>query len=433
MDRVAMRRVGPATPMGRMMREYWIPASLSSELVAGGAPVRLLLMGEKLLGFRDGAGRVGVMDHRCPHRGTSLFYGRNEKDGLRCAYHGWKFDVEGHCLDQPNVVDRDKTLDTTPARAYKAADRNGLIWVYMGGRAVPPPLPEFGPMQFPGDQLVIAASLARCNWLQALEGAIDNSHTGFLHRTDLENRLKRSGDSPDTELLRYFLACLNPEIESLDSDWGTMYGNKRPARPGAAYWRVGHFIFPFWSVPTPGPFGRDVQMLGWIPMDDTHTFHISLRWTGNDSGPRAQESAIIETLPNTTDWLGRWIPAANNENDYAMDRAAQLRGDSFTGIQRIPNQDRMAYESMGEMCDYDAEHLKSSDLMISRTRRRVFAAAEAYERDGTLPPGVDDPSVCKGARGGDYLAREHLNFIDSYREQMRRIEASEGKNPVTTT
>ena len=423
MDRVAMRRVGPGTPMGRMIREYWIPAATSTELVAGGAPVRILLLGEKLIGFRDGSGRVGIMDHRCPHRGTSLFFGRNEKDGLRCVYHGWKFDIEGQCLDQPNVVDRDKALDKAPARSYKAVDRNGLIWVYMGPRAVPPPLPDFGPMQFPAEQLVIAVSQARCNWLQALEGAIDNSHTGFLHRSDLENRLKRGGDGPDTELLRYFLACPNPEIEALDAPWGTMYGNKRPARPDTAYWRVGHFVFPFWSVPTPGPFGKDMQILGWVPMDDTHTFHISLRWAGNYRGPRAQESAIIETLPNTTDWFGRWIPAANAENDYLIDRTAQLRGESYTGIARIPNQDRMAHESMGEMCDYDFEHLKSSDLMISRTRRRVFAAAEALENDGTLPPGVDDPAIFNGARGGDYLAPDDMVFLDSYREQMQRVSA----------
>ncbi len=421
MDRTTMRRVGPQTPMGSMMREYWIPAALSSELVAGGAPVRLLLMGEKLIGFRDGAGRVGVMDHRCPHRGTSLFFGRNESDGLRCVYHGWKFDTEGRCLDQPNVVERDKALDKTPARSYRATDRNGLIWVYMGPRALPPPLPDFGPFQFAGEELVIAASQARCNWLQALEGAIDNSHTGFLHRSELEVRLQRGGDGPGTELLRYFLACPNPEIETLDTDWGTMYGNRRSARPGSAYWRVGHFVFPFWSVPTPGPFGKDHQILGWIPMDDTHTFHISLRWAGNDRGPRAQESAIIETLPNATDWLGRWIPVANDGNDYSMDRAAQLSGASYTGIKRIPNQDRMAYESMGEMSDYDVEHLKSSDLMISRTRRRVFAAAEAHERDGTLPPAVDHPALCAAARGGDYLAAEDLSFIDSYREQMGQL------------
>jgi phthalate 4,5-dioxygenase len=421
MDRTMLRRVGPDTPMGRMMREYWIPAATSAELVAGGAPVRILIMGEKLIGFRDAAGRVGMMDHRCPHRGTSLFFGRNEKDGLRCVYHGWKFDTEGNCLDQPNVVERDKTLEKSPARAYKAVDRNGLIWVYMGPRAVPPPLPDFGPFRFPAEELVIAVTQARCNWLQALEGAIDNSHTGFLHRTEIEARLKRGGDGPETELLRYFLACPNPEIEVADSPWGTMYGNRRPGRPGQAYWRVGHFVFPFWTVPTPGPFGKDVQMLGWVPMDDTHTFHISLRWAGNDRGPRAQESAIVETLPNTTGWLGRWVPVANADNDYNMDRAAQLEGESYTGIKRIPNQDRMAYESMGEMGDYDVEHLKSSDLMISRTRRRVFAAAEAYQRDGTLPPAVDEPAVCARARGGDYLAPEELNFVQSYAEQMKQV------------
>jgi phthalate 4,5-dioxygenase oxygenase subunit len=423
MDRTEMRRVGPGTPMGRLMREYWIPAALSSELEAGGAPVRILLLGEKLIGFRDGAGRVGVMDHRCPHRCASLFFGRNEKDGVRCVYHGWKFDVEGRCLEQPNVPLRDQAPDKAPARAYKAADRNGLIWVYMGQRTVPPPLPDFGPMKFPAEDLVIAASQVRSNWLQAMEGAIDNSHTGFLHRTDLENRLKRGGDGPETELLRYFLAEPAPEIEAVDTEWGTMYGNKRPGRPGGAYWRVGHFLFPCWSIPTAGPIGQDLQMLGWFPMDDTHTFHISVRWKGNYAGARAQESAIIDTQPNTTDWYGRWVPIANSSNDYLIDRAGQLRGESMTGIQRIPTQDRMANESMGEMVDYDFEHLKTSDLMISRTRRRLFAAAEALQRDGTLPPGIDQPGIFNGARGGDYLAAESQGLLESYRKEIERISA----------
>jgi phthalate 4,5-dioxygenase oxygenase subunit len=423
MDRVALRRVGPGTAMGGLMREYWMPAAKSSELVAGGAPVRILLLGEQLIGFRDGSGRVGVMDHRCPHRGTSLFFGCNEKDGLRCVYHGWKFDVEGKCLDQPNVPVRDRAPDKAAARAYKAVDRNGLIWVYMGSRAVPPPLPAYGPLKYPGDQLVVALAQTRCNWLQALEGAIDNTHTGFLHKSDIQTRLKKGGDGPETELLRYFLSDPCPEIEAVDTDWGTMYGIRRPGRPGSSYWRVGHFLFPCWSIPSAGPFGKDMQMLGWIPMDDTHTLHISMRWAGNDQGPRAQQSGGVETLPNTTDWLGRWIPVANSSNDYNMDREAQLSGESFTGIQRIPTQDRMANESMGEMCDYDLEHLKSSDLMISRTRRRVFAAAEAHQRDGSVPAGVDDPDVFNGARGGDYLAPERLGFAETYQARMRQLGA----------
>jgi phthalate 4,5-dioxygenase len=424
MDRTEMRRVGPGTPVGKLMREYWIPAGLSAELVAGGSPVRFLLLGEKLIGFRDAAGRVGVMDHRCPHRCASLFFACNEKDGLRCVYHGWKFDVEGKCMDQPNVPLRDRNPERTPARAYRAVDSHGLIWVYMGSRSVPPPLPNYGPFAYPADELVIAPGLTSCNWLQALEGAIDNSHTGFLHKTNLEQRLKRGGDTPETELLRYFIACPAPEIEATDSEWGTMYGNKRPSRPGQAYWRVGHYLFPCWSIPTAGPFGQDRQILGWVPMDDTHTMHYSIRWKGNDKGPRAQESGAVDTLPNTTDWLGRFRPVANHANDYLIDRDAQIRGEHFTGIERIPSQDRMAAESMGEISDHDFEHLKSSDLMISRTRRRVFAAAEALVRDATVPPGVDTPGAFNGALGGDYLAPENLGFLESYREQMERSNAA---------
>jgi phthalate 4,5-dioxygenase oxygenase subunit len=422
MDRTELRRVGPGTPMGRLMREYWLPAAVSTELVAGGAPVRLLVLGEKLIGFRDASGRVGVMDQRCPHRCASLFFGANEKDGLRCAYHGWKFDVEGRCMEQPNVPLRDRNPEKTPAKAYKAVDKAGLIWVYMGSRSVPPPLPDYGPFAHPGDELVIAPGLTSCNWLQALEGAIDNSHTGFLHRTNLERRLKAGGNGPETELLRYFLACPNPETEALDTEWGTMYGNKRPGRPGEAYWRVGHFVFPCWAIPTPGPLGKDLQILAYVPMDDTHTMHISIRWRGNYAGARAQESGAVETLPNTTDWYGRFRPAANHTNDYQMDREAQVRGEHNTGIERIPSQDRMAAESMGEMSDHDFEHLKTSDLMISRTRRRLFNAAEVLVRDGTVPPGVDNPRVANGARGGDYLADEKLGFAETYREQLEKIE-----------
>src|SRR5215468_10720231 len=140
-----LTRVGPGTVMGELMRQYWIPAAMSSELKRDGAPLRLMLLGEKLIAFRDSAGRVGVMDHRCPHRCASLFLGRNEAGGLRCVYHGWKFDAEGNCVDMPSVpVDRD-FKDKVRAKAYRVAERNGLIWVYMGDRATAPPLPAIEP------------------------------------------------------------------------------------------------------------------------------------------------------------------------------------------------------------------------------------------------------------------------------------------------
>ena len=179
-------RVGPGTAMGELMRHYWLPAAMSSELERDGAPMRLMLLGEKLIAFRDSAGRVGVMDHRCPHRCASLFLGRNEEGGIRCVYHGWKFDVDGNCLDMPNVPPHQDFKDKVKAKAYKAAERNGLVWVYMGERAEAPPLPEIEATLLPESEVQITFVQRECNWLQALEGDIDTSHFGFLHVGSVE-------------------------------------------------------------------------------------------------------------------------------------------------------------------------------------------------------------------------------------------------------
>ena len=176
-----LTRVGPGTPLGTLMREDWVPALLSSELVADGAPVRLRLLGENLIGFRDTSGRVGIMDHRCPHRCASMFFGRNEENGLRCAYHGWKFDVDGNCLDMPNVPKHQAFPQKVKAKAYPSVERNGLVWTYMGAREVPPPMPCFEAAMLPVEQMNLFMVQRECNWLQALEGDVDTSHFGFLH------------------------------------------------------------------------------------------------------------------------------------------------------------------------------------------------------------------------------------------------------------
>ena len=177
---VELTRVGPGTAMGELMRCYWIPAALSSELERDGAPVRLMLLGEKLIAFRDSAGRVGVMDHRCPHRCASLFLGRNEEGGIRCVYHGWKFDVAGNCVDMPSLPPPG-FKEKVKAKAYKVVERAGVVWVYMGARAEAPPLPAFEILDMPEDEIRVSFIQRDCNWLQALEGEIDTSHFGFLH------------------------------------------------------------------------------------------------------------------------------------------------------------------------------------------------------------------------------------------------------------
>jgi phenylpropionate dioxygenase-like ring-hydroxylating dioxygenase large terminal subunit len=223
-----LTRVGRGTPMGQFIRQFWIPASLSSELVADGPQMRLMLLGEKLIAFRDTGGRVGIMDHRCPHRLSSLFLGLNEDHGIRCAYHGWKFDVDGNCLDQPNLPDKNKYPAGVKATAYKTIERGGLVFVYMGERAVAPPLPEIDAItcEQPDDRN-IALTQRDCNWLQALEGDIDTSHLGFLHAGHID-----ASKMDPKDAATYTVLNKAPRINVSEMPFGTMYSAQRDAMEG---------------------------------------------------------------------------------------------------------------------------------------------------------------------------------------------------------
>ena len=179
-DNELLCRVGPGTPMGALMREYWLPAFVPSELAdPDGAPVRMRLLGENLIAFRITSGKYGLMAHSCPHRGASLFFGRNEEEGIRCVYHGWKFDVQGNCVDMPNEPAESDFKTKIKATAYPCVERNGIVWTYMGPRETPPPLPDWLPNLDADCQVWMR--LQESNWLQALEGDIDTVHAFFLH------------------------------------------------------------------------------------------------------------------------------------------------------------------------------------------------------------------------------------------------------------
>ena len=182
-DSEELTRVGAGTVMGEFMRQYWIPAIKSGELQRDGAPIRLMLLGEKLIAFRDSSGRVGVMQHQCPHRCASLFLGRNEEDGIRCIYHGWKFDVTGRCVDLPNSPEGDTYKDKVRIKAYPAVDAGDLIWAYMGPAEKQPPFPEFEWTKLPKSHRYVTKFVEQCNYLQAMEGDYDPSHARFLHST----------------------------------------------------------------------------------------------------------------------------------------------------------------------------------------------------------------------------------------------------------
>jgi phthalate 4,5-dioxygenase len=209
-----LTQTGPGTVMGELMRQYWIPAALSSELATDGAPLRLMLLGERLIAFRDSMGKIGVMDHRCPHRGASLFLGRNEQGGIRCIYHGWKFDVAGTCLDMPNVIPQQDFKHKVKAKAYQAVERAGVVWVYMGSRAEAPPLPALEILDVPADEVQVSFVQRDCNYLQALEGDIDTSHFGFLHAGHVEPH-----ELADEDPFRHNVTSRAPEYQIADTEW----------------------------------------------------------------------------------------------------------------------------------------------------------------------------------------------------------------------
>ncbi len=415
-DSEILTRVGPGTPMGNLMRHYWLPALKSSELKADGDPVRFMLLGEKLIAFRDTAGRVGVMDHRCPHRCASLFLGRNEQGGIRCVYHGWKYDVTGQCIDQPNLPPSKVFADKVRAKAYRAAERNGVVYVYMGNAAVAPPLPDIAATHIPEEEADVIFLHRECNWLQGLEGDIDTSHLNFLHYGSLG-----SSDFAPTDPNRFGQIHRDPEYMAEDTEIGTIYGAYRPADPGNTYWRVAHFLFPCWTLAPFVAFESYRIARAWVPLDDTHMMFVMI---GPKDGPGSSRDNI-PIQPNTTDWLGRFRSVQSFANDYFIDRELQ-RSTSFTGIEHIHIQDQAITESMGDITDRSFENLAASDRMIAITRRRLLMAAKALAENGTLPPGAATPAAYGRVRGGFFVAPETRPWPEVYHRQLAVVRNKDG-------
>jgi phthalate 4,5-dioxygenase oxygenase subunit len=415
--------------MGEFMREYWIPAFVPSELPeADGAPMRMRLLGEDLIAFRTTSGQYGLMAHNCPHRGASLFFGRNEEEGIRCVYHGWKFDVTGQCVDMPNEPAESDFKTKVRARAYPCVERNNIVWTYMGPRSTPPPLPEWLPNLQPDCQVWMR--LQESNWLQALEGDIDTVHAFFLHSGHITTAQSLPGSDA------YFITQQrHGRFVAKEHDIGASYAAVRNAGDGSEYWRMGHFLLPFYTMNAPGLLGIKNQSLAWVPLDD----HNTMVWTvgrqaalppetetigGFKSGyvrvdplgkndPYGQRNANgvqPRRFATTSDWLGRFRPLANKDNDYLIDRDLQKSMGTYSGIPSIA-QDAMAQETMGPIYDRTQERLGTSDLMIIRTRRTLIACVNAFKQ-GAPAPGVDQPELYR-MRSGGVVVKAGVNGLDA--------------------
>jgi phenylpropionate dioxygenase-like ring-hydroxylating dioxygenase large terminal subunit len=417
-----LTRVGPETPIGALMREYWLPAVMSSELKPDGAPLRLMLLGERLIAFRDSSGRVGILHHLCPHRCASLFLARNEHDGLRCVFHGWKFDVEGRCVDMPNVPPAQDFKERVRAPAYPTVERGGVVWVYMGARAQPPALPMIEVTMLPEHELVVYCMQRDANWLQVMEGDLDTGHFGFLHLGSIE------ADQMSADGFAHYMARQRfVELNAAEKPWGAGYAARQPVGDDRIYWRFANFMFPFWAQNPQSDFADHVDGAAFVPMDDTHTMVFRFHWIkqtrftldSRDGSPLPLLSLSRDYLPNTTDWFGRWRAQANEANDWMIDRQAQSEGRSFSGIDNLYVQDQAVAESAGPILDRTLEHLCPTDLMVATTRQRLYQAALDLRDKGATPPGVDNPEVFLDARGGSFETPPGVDWEDAYEAQMR--------------
>ena len=405
-DNEILCKVGRGTPMGDLMREYWIPALTSVELPTPDcAPMRLRLLGEDLIAFRLTSGEVGIIQNACPHRGASMFFGRNEEEGLRCVYHGWKFDETGACVDMPSEPAESNFKNKVHTKAYPCIERNGMVWTYMGTRETPPPLPDFE-TNLVGEGVVrYQLTMRECNYMQAVEGDIDTSHLAFLHLG-----ASKPEDVEPGSFNYYLLKDRSPKYDVIETPSGTSYGAYRPAEDDTYYWRIAHFLFPFYTMIPSGKLGEQILVRAWVPIDDENTMYwgMVIAFVADSGGarggavPRPQDNGL---LPNTTDWLGRFRLRQNAGNDYEIDRERQSQGLSYTGLANVPLEDQCVTESMGAIYDRSHEHLGTSDAMVIRTRRRIINAAKALRDNGTTPPGVDEPALYRRRSGGILLPR----------------------------
>ena len=380
-------QTGPDTPMGRLFRCYWIPALLASELPGNECPpVRTKLLSEQLLAWRDTEGRYSLIDEFCAHRRTSLWLGRNEENGLRCPYHGWKYDWTGQCIEIPSEPKESRVREKIKLNSYPLVKRGEVLWTYMGPPEHQPPLPEWEFCTVPTSHSYTSKRLQECNWLQALEGGIDSSHTTWLHRGELESDPLFRGSKGNV----YNLGDTKPQFEVIESDGGLLIAARRNAEGGNYYWRITQWVMPSINMIAPRaqyPAGGHF----WIPRDDENCW--VWNWDYHATHPMSEDERNV-----MINGAGRHViyesknsfrARANKDNDFLMDRDAQKAGKTYSGVAGFAMQDSVVQELMGPIVDRTKETLVGTDKGVVLARRRLMRAAKELQDNGTAPPGVD--------------------------------------------
>src|SRR5438552_1334898 len=395
--------VGPATPMGELMRRYWIPALLSAELVPAGRVKRVRLLGEDLVAFRAPDGTVGLLGEFCSHRGASLYFGRNEAAGLRCVYHGWKYGADGQCVDMPNEPPASSFTEKVRHPAYPCAERGGVVWTYMGPTSPPPALPELEWALVPDAHRFVSKFYQECNYLQALEGGIDPAHISFLHGVlDAGDEALRDLDRASAGFALAAQLEKAPRIDVVDTPYGALIGAERDARDGMVYWRITQFHLPFHTMPPTDPKPDPVMHSHiFVPVDDVNLVNWCISWHPTRALTEAERSAmssgasihILDYAPATSEAYGDIRPAAHARNDYRCDwEAHETR--KFFCVPGVGVQDKAITESQRPIVNRTREGLGKADTAIIRIRKILMDAARALRDRGHAAPRAYAPSLC---------------------------------------
>lgn len=397
-----LTRVGLGTPMGDLMRRYWMPVVLSSELEPGGRVKRVKLLGESLIAFRLRNGTVGLLGEFCSHRRASLYFGRNEEAGLRCVYHGWKYSPNGQCVEMPNVVPEHNFQEKVRHPAYPCAERGGVIWTYMSPDDPPPGLPELEWTGLPEGQRLVTKFYQECNYLQALEGGIDPSHISFLHGVidARDEAMQRELDQAAAGFTLAAQLARAPHQEVMDTDYGILLGARRDTNEGQYYWRITQFHMPFYTMPPTDPTSDPLLHSHiYVPVDDGNLVNWCISWHPSralsDDELAAMQSGrsihLTTYAPATSEPYGDIRPLASPDNDYLMDWQAH-RTQKFFGVPGVGAQDKAITESQQPIVDRTQERLSSADIGIIRMRKCLSEAAAALRDRGTPPPGTTPAS-----------------------------------------
>ena len=432
-DNETLCRVGPGTPMGDMLREYWFPAIPSFELPGPDcAPKRIRLLGENLVAFRDSKGEVGLVVEACPHRGASLFFGRNEEEGLRCVYHGWKFDVNGTCVDMPSEPAESNFKNKVRVKSYKTRDVNHVIWVYMGNREEPPPFPTFDIATLPIDHVSKPRlMMEEANWFQNLEGDIDSVHIDYLH-----SRL--DPDKPMAGGIRgFYTRDRAPKFDVCETDYGAFYSARRTWDDAGNEWhRITQFIMPFHTMIAASAPNR-VTLRSWVPIDDHYTLQIVQMGSLNGPLPENEVEApthIFDIVggfqPETSDPRSRYMTVANKRNDYMRDfeleKTLQFCGIIFAGnLQDRAMTELMCNEDGIEpIYDRSKEHLGTTDGMVIRARRMLIRAAKEHAATGNPPANVNNEKLT-GVRSASVILPPGANWVEATEEARSAFAGTE--------